>query len=123
MKLLKNFLNHSKVDTKICWNQWNFVFDYVYLLYYKSNKINLNRGGPYIDSPDSIKNKKATINLINKKNSKCFQYAVKVVLDHEEIGKHSEGIIEVIPFKNRYNQEGIHFPLEKNDWEKPRKIM
>ena len=29
-----------------------FVFDYVHLLYYKSHKINPNRGGSYIDSPD-----------------------------------------------------------------------
>ena len=37
------------------------VFDYVQLLYYKCHKINLNRGGSYIDSPGWIKNKKATI--------------------------------------------------------------
>ena len=29
-----------------------FVFNYVYLLYYKCHKINTNRGGPYIDSFD-----------------------------------------------------------------------
>ena len=29
-----------------------FVFDYVKLLYYKRNKINLNCGGSYLDSPD-----------------------------------------------------------------------
>ena len=29
-----------------------FVFDYVKLLYYKCHKINLNRGGSSIDSPD-----------------------------------------------------------------------
>ena len=34
-----------------------FVLDYVHLLYYKCYKINLNRGGSYIDSPDWIKNK------------------------------------------------------------------
>ena len=44
-----------------------FVFDYVQLLYYKCHKINLNRGGSYIDSPDWIKNKKTTVNPINKK--------------------------------------------------------
>ena len=49
------------------------VFDYVHLLYYKCNKVNLNRGGSYIDSPDRIKIKKATTNSINKKGSKCFQ--------------------------------------------------
>ena len=43
------------------------VFDYVQLLYYKCHKMNLNDGRSYIDSPDSTKNKKATINPINKK--------------------------------------------------------
>ena len=56
-----------------------FVFDHVHLLYYKCHKINPNRGGSYIDSPDSIKNKKATINPINIKDNKCFQYAVTIV--------------------------------------------
>ena len=42
-----------------------FVFDYVKLLYYKYHKMNLNRGGSYIDSLDWIK--------IKKSNSKCCQ--------------------------------------------------
>ena len=49
-----------------------FVFDYVQLLNYKCHKINPNCSGSYIDSPDWIKNKKAIINPINKKD-KCFQ--------------------------------------------------
>ena len=49
--------------------------DYVHLLYYKCHEINPNRGGSYVNSPDSTKkNKKATINPINKKDYKCFQY-------------------------------------------------
>ena len=54
-----------------------FVFDFVHLLYYKCHKINLNRGGSYIDSPDWIKNKKGTINPMIKRDNKYFQYAVK----------------------------------------------
>ena len=38
-----------------------FVFDHVHLMYYKCHKINPICGGTYIDSPDWIKNKKATI--------------------------------------------------------------
>ena len=64
-----------------------FVFNYVHLLYYKCHEINPNRGGLYIDSPDLIKNKKATINPINKNDNNCFQYAVTVALNHEEIKK------------------------------------
>ena len=33
----------------------DFVFDYVHLLYYKCHKINSNRDGSYIVSPDWIK--------------------------------------------------------------------
>ena len=64
-----------------------FVFDYVQLLYYKCHKIKLNRGGSYINSPDFIKYIKTTINYVNKKDNKCFQYSVTVALNHKEIGK------------------------------------
>ena len=57
-----------------------FAFDYVHLLYYKDHKINPDCGGSYIDSSDWIKNKKATINPINKRDNKCFQYTVTVAL-------------------------------------------
>ena len=42
----------------------DFIFDCVYLLYYKCHKRNLKRGGPYIDMLDWMKIKKATINHI-----------------------------------------------------------
>ena len=35
-----------------------FVFNFLNLLCYKCHKINSNRGGSYLDSPDWIKNKK-----------------------------------------------------------------
>ena len=50
----------------------NFIFDSVYLLHYICHKINLKRGGSDIDSPDWIKNMKATINPINDAD-KFFQ--------------------------------------------------
>ena len=95
-----------------------FVFDYVYLFYYKCHKINPNRGGSYIESPDWIKNKKATINPINKKDNKCFQYIATVVLNHEEIKKDLQRMTKIKPFINKYNWGGIHFPSEKDDWKK-----
>ena len=65
----------------------DFIFGYVYFLYYKYHRINPNRGGSYIGSPDWIKSKKVTLNPINKKGNRCFQYAVTVVLNYEEIKK------------------------------------
>ena len=61
----------------------SFIFNHVHLLYYKCHKVNLNCVGSYIDSPDWIKNKKATINHVNDKD-KCFQYAAKAALHHED---------------------------------------
>ena len=85
-------------------------------MYYKCRKINPSCGGSYIDSPDWIK--KAAINLINRKNNKCFQYAVTVALNHEETRKHAERITTIKPFIDKYKWEGINFPSEKEDWKK-----
>ena len=51
------------------------MFDRVDLLYYKFHRISLNRGISYIVFPNSLKNKKATINSKNN-DDKCFQYAL-----------------------------------------------
>ena len=67
------------------------------------HRTNFNHVGSYIDSPDWIKNKKATINSINKKDNKCFQYAVTVALNHEEMKKDSQRITKIKPFINKYN--------------------
>ena len=50
----------------------DFVFDSVQLMYYKCHKVNFKHSGSYIDSPDWIKSKKATINPKNE-DEKCFQ--------------------------------------------------
>ena len=69
-------------------NGSKFVLDYIYLLYYKCHKINLNHDGSYIDYPDCTKIKKSTITPINKKDNKCFPYTVTVVWsNNKEIRK------------------------------------
>ena len=93
-----------------------YVFNYVHLSYYKCHKINLNHGTSFIDSLDWIKNKKATINLINKKDNKYFQYAITVTLNHEEIKKDLQRITKLKPFINKYHWEGINFKSEKGNW-------
>ena len=79
-----------------------FVFGYFKLLYYKCHKINPNCGGSYIDSPDWVKHKKPTINPINKQDNKCFQHALTVALNHEEIGKNPERITKIKPVIDQY---------------------
>ena len=58
------------------------------------------------------------MNPINKKDIKCFQYAVTVPLNFEEIRKDLQRITKTKAFINKYNWEGINFPPEKNDWKK-----
>ena len=61
---------------------------------------------------------KTTINPINKKYSKCFQYVVTIALNHDKIGKNSEKITQIKSFINKYKQEAINFLSEKDDWKR-----
>ena len=62
-----------------------FVFDGVNALYYDPNKISLDRGGSHIKFPEWLSAKKETINPQNKKDDKCFQYALTAALNYEKI--------------------------------------
>ena len=64
-----------------------------------------------------------TINPINKKDNKCFQYAVAVTLNHEEIKKDPQRITKIKPFIKKYNWEGINFPSKKVIGKNLRKII
>ena len=70
-----------------------FFFENVDSLYYYFQKTDINRSGSYIDSPDWLKHKKATINLKNKDNE-CFKYAVPVALNHQSVKNHPERFIK-----------------------------
>ena len=94
-----------------------FIFNSVDLLYYHLHKISLNRGGSYIDSPDWIKNKKATINPKNKDNE-CFKYAIIAALNHEKVGKNPQRISKIKSFIDMYNWKDIEFPSHSKDWKK-----
>ena len=74
----------------------------MFIYFIRNVKINPNYGGSYIDSPDWIKNRKAT-NPISKKDDKCFQYAVTVPLNLEEIKKVPQIITRIKLFMNKYN--------------------
>ena len=53
-----------------------------------------------------MKNKKATTNPINKKDGKCFQSAIIVALNHEEIKKDPIRITKIKLFiKNATGKE------------------
>ena len=95
-----------------------FVTNSIDLLYYHLQRISLNRKGPsHIDSPEWLKNKKATINPKNNDNN-CFQYALTVALNYQNTKKAPQRILKIQPFINRYNLKEIDFLSEQEDWKK-----
>ena len=95
-----------------------FTCDSVDLLYYHLHKTSLNRGGSYVDSPEWLKNKRTTINPENKKDNNCFQYALTVALNHQNIKKDPQRILKIKPFINQYNWKDIDFPSHSKDWKR-----
>ena len=98
-------------------NKSNLTYDRVRVFYYKLHKISINRsGGSYIDTPDWIKNKKATINPKNKNDDKYMQYAISIALNHEQILISLQRITKTKPFINKFNWKDINFPSHREDW-------
>ena len=60
-------LYRYKIDIEESTKGSNFAFDHVDELHNEFNRICLNRGGSYIDSPKWIKNKKTTLNPENSR--------------------------------------------------------
>ena len=86
-----------------------FIFYSVDLLYYQLQKISLNRNGSsYMDS---------TINPINNDNN-CFQYALKIALNYQNIKSDPEKVSNIRLFIDPYNWKEIDFPSERGDLKK-----
>ena len=56
----------------------------------------------------------------NKKSKnnddKCFQYAITVALNHQNIKNNPERITKIKLFIDQYDWKEIHFPSNKKDW-------
>ena len=74
-----------------------YIFDSIDILCYNLNKISLNRGVSYINSPKWLKNEKAITNP-KSNDDKCFQYAITVTLNYQNIKNNPERLIKIKPF-------------------------
>ena len=115
--LFESFLQKYEENLQEKMKGSEFEFDGVDFLYYDFNKISINRGGSYIDSPKWIKNKKSTINPKNK-DYKCLQYAITLALNFDKINNHPERISKIKPFIDQHNRNEIDFPSTSKDWKK-----
>ena len=101
-KLFESFLQKHQEGLKEKIKGSEFVFDSFDRLYYKFHTISLNRGRSYKDTRKWLKNKKTTINPKNN-DEKCFEYAVTVALDNEQIKSHPEKTSNIKPFIEQYD--------------------
>ena len=69
----------------------------------------MEKGEKYIESPEWLQNKGATINPKNENDDNCFQFAITVALNHQNIGRGPLRIPKIEPFIGQYNWEGIEF--------------
>ena len=111
-ELFESFLQKYQERLEESMRGSEFVYDSVDVLHYNLNKVSLSRDGSYINSPKWVKNKGATINPQNKKDDRCFQYAVTVALNHEQIKDHPERISKIKPFIDQYDWKEIDFPSQ-----------
>ena len=108
-KFFKSFRSRYQENLEKLMKGSDFIVDLVQLMYYKCHKINSIRGGSYIDSPDWIKKKKATINP-KKTDDERLQYAETVAINYKEMESNSERVSSIKPFMNKYNWVGINYP-------------
>ena len=96
-----------------------FKLESVDRLDYKLHKIKSWREGSYIKSPEWIRNKTKAINPKNEDDDNCFQYALTVALNYQNIENHPERISNIGPFINECSWKGIDFP--SHEWGSRRK--
>ena len=116
-ELFKSFIQKYEENLQNKMRGSDFAFDGVNFLYYDFTEISLNRGGSYIDSPKWLKDKKSTINPKNN-DDKCFQYAVTLALNLDNIDNHPERISTIKPLINQYNWKDIDLPPTNKDRKK-----
>ena len=61
------------------------------------------------------KKEKATINVENDDDDKCFQYSMTVALNYDEIENHHQRVNKFKPFANKYDWSQINFPSRLGD--------
>ena len=83
-KLIKSLLQKYQDNLQNKMRGSDFIFNGVNYLFYDLNRITISKGGSYIESPKSLKDKKCTINQKNTDN-KCFQYAATLALNFNNI--------------------------------------
>ena len=117
-KLFESIIQQYQKLMEYSTKNGGFILEGAELMNYDINKITINRGGSYTESPTCLKSKKCTINPQNEKGNNCFQYALTVALNYEKINNHPEKLSKIRRFTDQYNWSQINFPSNQKDWKK-----
>ena len=112
---LQRYQKESEESEK---NGSNFTFDGVDLLSYHLHKTRFKRRKSGMKPSKQLENKRATINLKNKKDDKCFQYPLTVALNHQSIERDHQTISKIKSFISQCNWKDINFPSHQKGWKK-----
>ena len=110
---------HKKFDDDLVLSRESssFVYESVEECNIHFHKIDLRRGASFIDTPEWLKNEKATINPQNTNNAYCFMYAIAIALFHEVLGNNPGRISKkLIEYVNAFNWHDIAFPATYDDY-------
>lgn len=77
------------------------------------NKYTRFKGSSYMETPPSIKNKQAVINVKNYHDNQCFRWAILSKLHPAKDNK--DRIMKYERFKNELHFDGIEFPVKISD--------
>ena len=112
--LIEPMLTYIKAQTENPkFSESGFTLDKIMHLYINFHRSVFTRRSSYIELLEWIKSKKAMINPQNK-DEECFKWAVIATLHHEEIKKDHQRISRLTPYENKYNGEGLDFPVSIN---------
>ena len=93
-KMYQKILGDYEMLSQACESS-NYVFVRIVEMTYHCHKVDMNRGGSYVDLPDWIKNKKCCINPKNEDDDECFKWAVTAALHYNDIGKDCQRISKI----------------------------
>ena len=116
-QLLSSLYEKFNDDLQLSRESSSFVYESVEECNIHFHKKDLRRVTSFIDTPEWLKHKKATINLQNVNNVYYFMYAATIALYHSELGKNPGRISKKLDILvHCFNWHDITFPASYEDY-------
>ena len=101
--LIKSLGEHYEEQILVSREGSNFRYSNIDSLNIHIHEIQLKRGSAYIETPDWIKPKKATIIPQKTHDNYCFSHSIVIASYHKQIGKNPQRIEHLKPYYKHFN--------------------